>query len=263
MSFLEHGLNAAAYMMGAATQNESVYRAYLRLRGARQPTLPKWDCMNRALRSKGEVAAAVAEAERIGLFRYYMDVEKTWDSLSALSYLLRKTDGSAKVLDAGSSLYSVILPWLSLYGYRRLVGMNLSFPGEIDHGPIAYVKGDITRSKLHDQEFGAITCLSVLEHVPDVSGFLHEMSRLLKSGGPLVISTDYWPERVHTSGKREFNAEFNVFDQEGIWALIRAAATNGLELTGDPDLRVETPVVKWRGFRYTFVVLAFKKATQA
>ena len=263
MSFLEHGLNAAAYMMRPATQNESVYRTYLRLRGGRQPTLPKWDYMNRALRSRGEVAAAVSEAERVGLFRYYMDVEKTWDSLSALSFLLKETDTSTKVLDAGSSLYSVILPWLSLYGYRRLVGMNLSFPGEMAHGPIAYVKGDITRSKLHDEEVGAITCLSVLEHVPNVSGFLHEMGRLLKAGGPLVISTDYWPEGVRTDGKREFNAQFNVFDLEGIGRLIHTAELCGLKLTGKPDFRVATPVVKWHGFRYTFVVLAFRKASPA
>jgi SAM-dependent methyltransferase len=262
MSFLEHGLNAAAYVMRPATQNESVYRTYLRLRGARKPSLPEWTTMNRALRSKGEVAAAVAEAERIGLFRYYMDVVKTWDSLSALSYILRATDIMAKVLDAGSSLYSVILPWLSLYGYRRLVGMNLSFPGEMAHGPISYVKGDVAKTKFTDGGFGAITCLSVVEHLPDLHGFLREMSRLLQVGGPLIISTDFWPEGVHTGGKREFNAEFNVFNQEGLRALIRAAATNGLELTGEPDLRVGRPLVKWHGFQYTFVVLAFKKVAR-
>jgi SAM-dependent methyltransferase len=218
--------------------------------------------MNRALTARGEVAAAVAEAERVGLFRYYMDVEKTWDSLSALTYLLETTDKNAKIFDAGSSLYSVILPWLYLYGYRHLVGMNLSFPGEIDHGPISYIKGDITRSKLADEEFDAVTCLSVVEHVPDVPSFLHETSRLLKTGGSLIISTDYWPKGVPTHGKREFNAQFNVFDLNGIKALIQSAGRDGLELTGEPDLHVGAPVVEWHGFQYTFVVLAFRKAAQ-
>ena len=260
MSFLEHGRNAAAYVMRPATQNESVYRTYLRFRGGKRPVRPEWRVMNRALKSRSEVAAAVAEAERAGLFRYYMDVEKTWDSLSALSYLLENTDRDAKILDAGSSLYSVILPWLYLYGYRRLVGMNLSFPGEIGHGPISYVKGDITRTKLRDGEFDGITCLSVVEHLSDVPGFLREMGRLLRPGGTLVISTDYWPGGVQTWGRREFNARFNVFDEEGIDDLVRDASVNGLEPTGRPDLRAGKPLVRWHGFSYTFMVLGFRKA---
>jgi len=263
MSFLEHGLNAAAVMIGPAMQNESVYRTYLRLRGAREPSLPKWNLMNRALKSHSEVAAAVAEAERIGLFRYYMDVEKTWDSLSALSYLLGTTDRGAKILDAGSSLYSVILPWLSLYGYRQLVGMNLSFPREMAHGPISYIKGDITKTKFSHGGFGAITCLSVVEHLSNIPSFLHEMSRLLEYGGSLVLSTDYWPEGVGLGGKRRYNAPFNVFDSREIENLIRTAGLYGLEVTREPDLRVGAPLVKWHGVRFTFVVLAFKKGIQS
>lgn len=259
MSFLERGLNAAAYMMRPATHIEGVYQTYLWLRGAKEPLPPQWSCMNRALRSSGEVGTAVEEVQRIGLFRYYMDVEKTWDSLSALSYVLENTNKDEKILDAGSSLYSVILPWLYLYGYRNLVGMNSSFPGEIDHGPIAYLKGDITKSGFNDGDFGAITCLSVVEHLPDVSSLLCEANRLLKPGGLLIVSTDYWPEGVVTKGKREFGAPFNVFDRKTLEDLIQMAGIYGLQITSPPDFRVKKPVIKWHGFRYTFVVLAFRK----
>jgi SAM-dependent methyltransferase len=188
-----------------------------------------------------------------------MDVEKTWDNLSALSYVLRTTDKTAKVFDAGSSLYSVMLPWLSLYGYRRLVGMNLSFPGDILHGPIAYLKGDITKTNLRGGQFDAITSLSVLEHVVNLSVYLREMSRLLKVGGSLIVSTDYWPESLKTKGKRAYYTGITVFDQAGIKDLIQTARLNGLEVTGEPDLHVKAPVVKWQGLRFTFIVLAFRK----
>jgi SAM-dependent methyltransferase len=245
--------------MRPATRNESFYRTYLKLRGARPPSKPVWTSMNTVLRSREEVGAAIAEAKRAGLFPYYMDVEKTWDSLSALAYILRTTDENASILDAGSSLFSVILPWLYLYRYRKLMGINLSFPGEIGHGSISYVRADVTKSKLRDGEFDAITCLSVVEHVPNLSGFIREMSRLLKPGGPLILSTDYWPVKVRTEGRREFNAPVNVFDEQSLAGLIQIAREDGLELTGEPDLAVGTPVVKWHGLRYTFVVLAFTK----
>lgn len=260
MSFLERGLNAAAYMIRPATQIEGVYQTYLWLRGAKEPLPPQWTCMNRVLRSPGEVGAAVEEVQRIGLFRYYMDVEKTWDSLSALSYLLKDTNKDEQILDAGSSLYSVMLPWLYLYGYRRLVGMNMSFPGDMDHGPITYVKGDITRSRFDDGAFGAITCLSVVEHVPDLTRLLREASRLLKPGAPLIVSTDYWPDRIMTKGRREFNAPFSVFDKSGLMDLIQTAGIYGLKITSSPDLIVKKPVIRWHGLRYTFVVLAFRKS---
>jgi SAM-dependent methyltransferase len=140
--------------------------------------------------------------------------------------------------------------------------MNLSFPREMAHGPISYVKGDITKTKFGHGEFGAITCLSVIEHLPNVASFLREMSRLLEAGGSLVLSTDYWPERVGSGEKRAFNAPFNVFNSQGIENLIRTAEHYGLEATGEPDLRVGAPLVKWHGVRFTFVVLAFKKVIQ-
>jgi SAM-dependent methyltransferase len=260
---LERGLNVVTYVLRPVAKNESLFWKYLRLRGAREPTMPRWTVMNKALESKGEVGASVAEAERIGLFRFLMDVEKTWDNLSALSYLLRTTDKTSKVFDAGSSLYSVILPWLSLYGYRRLVGMNLSFPGDILHGPIAYLKGDITKTNMRGGQFDAITSLSVLEHVNSLSAYLREMSRLLKVGGSLIISTDYWPVNPTKQKKRAYYVAITIFDQPGIRNLIQTARLNGLEITGEPDLRVKAPVVKWQGLHFTFIVLAFRKVAQA
>ena len=38
-------------------------------------------------------------------------------------------------------------------------------------------------------EFDAVICLEVVEHVPDVTAFVKEVSQLVRPGGALVLST--------------------------------------------------------------------------
>ena len=45
---------------------------------------------------------------------------KNWDSLAALELILKNTDPRASIFDAGGERYSMILPWLALYGYRAI-----------------------------------------------------------------------------------------------------------------------------------------------
>jgi hypothetical protein len=60
---------------------------------------------------------------------------------------LERAPRSARILDGGAAFFSVLLPWLFLYGYRRLVGVNLSFEKLLRLGPIRYEYGDITRMR--------------------------------------------------------------------------------------------------------------------
>lgn len=93
------------------------------------------------------------------------------------------------MLDAGAEMYSCILPWLCLYKFRRVEGINLVFKGVTRRGPITYKYGDITHTEYDTATFDAITCLSVVEHGVDLNTYFREMSRILKPGGILITST--------------------------------------------------------------------------
>ncbi len=50
---------------------------------------------------------------------------------------------------------------------------------------------DITNSKFSTESFGAITCISTIEHIEDYHSALGEMVRILKRNGMLILSFPY------------------------------------------------------------------------
>jgi SAM-dependent methyltransferase len=57
---------------------------------------------------------------------------------------------------------------------------------------VRYLRGDLTRLPLQSGVFDAVTCVSVLEHLPHAARLagLREMTRLLRPGGRLVLTYD-------------------------------------------------------------------------
>ena len=121
---------------------------------------------------------------------------KNWDSLAALDLILRTTDTRSRIFDAGGEWYSMILPWLCLYGYKNLTAGNLVFDKKIRRGTIVYEHSDITRTKFSNGYFDAITCLSVIEHGVDLNAYFKEMSRIIRRGGILITSTAITTRRL-------------------------------------------------------------------
>jgi len=95
-------------------------------RAMRRPARPNALWHNAVLQTERERDFAMDQIRSLGL-PMMQDRAKNWDSLAALDCILSNTTRHARVLDAGAELYSVILPWLFLYGYRRLQGINLVF----------------------------------------------------------------------------------------------------------------------------------------
>jgi SAM-dependent methyltransferase len=236
-------------------------RRHLRAQGASDaPLRPAVDWINTALASEAQVEEALREVRRCGL-PPHKDRPKSWDALAALRVILERTGPDAAVLEAGATLYSVILPWLFLYGYRDLRGIDLVFDAPVRRGPIRYEPGDLTRTAYPDGRFDAIACLSVIEHGVDPDAYFREASRLLKPGGVLVTSTDYWEDPVDTGGQEAFGVPIRIFTRPEVEDLLKRAEAHGLEPTGPVDLACQERAVAWPtyGLRYTFLCFALTK----
>ncbi len=229
-----------------------------RANDARSPIgRPSAPWCNAVLMSKADADAAVEQLTRLRL-PAMQDHPKNWDSLAALDLVLNKTDRNARILDAGSETYSMILPWLTMYGYRNLRGCNLVFDKPSRMGPIRYEHGDITATAYADATFDAVTCLSVVEHGVNMEAYFREMARIVKPNGLLVTSTDYFETPVETFGRRAYGVPIRIFDRAAILDALATAKRHGFELLSPIDLTSREKVVHWaqHDLSYTFVIFS-------
>ncbi len=245
---------------------DPLYKIYLKLKfGAGRLTgNPGPHIANGTLKSRAEWQKVYENARRLQV-PLHRGAEKNWDHLAAVSTILAGTSTSACILDAGGEFYSNVLPALFLYGYRHLYGINLSFNDPARRGPIRYLPGDITRAPFPDSFFDAITCLSVIEHGVPLESYVREMHRLLKPGGLLITSTDYYPTPIDTGGVSAHGAPVRIFSKPEILSLLSLAANIGLKPTGDLDLECTEKPVRWDayGLEYTFVIFTLQKESKA
>lgn len=245
-----------------ALRSDAAYRLYLRLKfGTRKlPAAPKLPLPNRTLKSRKEWEHVLAEAKKARLPLHRCG-EKNWDHLAAVSAILAETTSAARVLDAGAEFYSNVLPTLYAYGYRNLYGVNLAFTRESRRGPIRYMPGDITRLPFEDGYFDAASSMSVIEHGVPLAAWLREMYRVLKPGGLLIASTDYYPTAINTAGKTAYGAPIKIFTRAEIETVVRLAESLGFKRTGELDLDCEEKPVQWQqyGLEYSFVIFTLRK----
>lgn len=223
---------------------------------------PQASWHNSVLKTRQERDKAIEQVTNLEL-PLVSDAPKNWDSLAALDCVLANTTKRACVLDAGAEMYSRILPWLCLYGYRRLTGINLVFKEQKRVGPITYAYGDVTRTDFGGETFDAITCLSVVEHGVDLEAYFRSMSRILKPNGVLITSTDYWEGPIDTEGRQVYGVPVHVFTRQEILHAIQLAERSGLILTGPIDLTCNEKVVHWKevDLDYTFLVFTLRKVS--
>jgi hypothetical protein len=238
------------------------YRSYLKATfGAvqllRPPTAP-WE--NGVLQTRAEWERALQQVHDLRLPAHFQPA-KNWDGLGAIDCILRRTGPDAWILDAGTELYSVFLPSLSLYGYLNLTGINLVFEDDIRMGPIRYGHGDIVSTKFADGTFDAVACLSVIEHGVDLDAYFKEMARLLKPGGVLVTSTDYFETPIDTKGMMDFGVPVHIFCREEIRDATKIAKIYDLYLTSPLDLSCSEKPVRWEelDLEYTFLIFTLEK----
>jgi len=246
----------------AVLRSEIAYRLYLRLKfgAGGLSAIPDDRLPNGTLQSSAEWKEAFERAKRLHV-PLHRGEEKNWDHLAAVFAILSHTPPSARILDAGAEFYSNVLPALFVYGYRNLYGINLSFTDPARRGPIRYLPGDITQSPFPGEYFDAVTCMSVIEHGVPVEKYFREMHRILKPGGLLVTSTDYYPTAIDTHGQAAHRTAIKIFSKLEIQEALRLAMEIGFELTGAVDLECNAKPIRWAQFdlEYSFVIFTLRK----
>jgi SAM-dependent methyltransferase len=251
-------------------RNEALYRLTLKWKyGAdRVPTPPRDSKRkdlfpNGVLQSPAEWQEATRKGKELHL-PLHRAQEKNWDHLAAVNAIVNATPASAYIFDAGAELYSNVLPALFVCGYSHLYGMNLAFTSEARRGPIRYLPGDITKTGFADAFFDAITCMSVIEHGVPLEPFFREMFRLLKPGGILITSTDYYSEPVDTKNQVAYDCLLKIFSRREAEEMIALARTCGFETTGEIDLESCGRPIRWEIYDvdYTFLIFTLRKPRQ-
>lgn len=231
------------------------------------------------LKHKGEIAAAREEMRRRGfdcatpllgkiLRRARLlggvdvgDRAKSWDVLRTVDFIGSRLPKDAPVLDIGAHQCEV-LPALHRLGYTHLTGSDLN--PRIVLMPYAdvvrYLRCDFQDLPVEDGTFAAVTAISVIEHGFDGPRLLREMSRVLKPGGYFLASVDYWPDKIDTSGVREYGMDWRIFSEEELRAFLHQAAGHGLSPAGEADFGARDRVVTWNGRSYTFAWFALRKS---
>lgn len=231
-----------------------------RLEDARR-IVPLPDPQGGALASHDEVVAAERTARALRLRYLYDDPFKVWDGVRMFSFLVHRLAADAAILDFGSGPHSNVLRWLELYGFRQLKAVDVIFSRSIRRGAIEYSGDDVHRTHFPDGSFDAAIAQSVLEHGVNTGRFFDEARRVLAPRGYLLISTDFWPEKVDTGDARMYGSAWTIFSEDEIRRVFQDAETAGFRLAGDVDLRVGKPLLDVLGKRYTFLFFGLQRET--
>ncbi len=221
--------------------------------------LQNWDEIGRAVIGLGEM-----DIPRHG------SLEKCWD-FEILTGLVADMPRNIDIVDMGcSGLHTLRL--LHHLGFQNLYGVDLC-PTLLDRAkqlklmlrekrltsPFKVKRGDMTRTSFTTGRFDLATCISVLEHGVNRQAFIKEAARILKPGGMLMVTADYWQDRVDMGGiGQEFNLPWTILSREDIESLIRLGQENGLHLKNKMDIPAcDQRCIIWQKKRFTFIALVF------
>lgn len=222
---------------------------------------------NQTLKHRSEVEDAILSLKGLGLQPHPTSWEKNWDLAKAVGFITSNVEREAPILDAGAR-WSPVLERLEKLGYGSLLACDIkrswrdSLRRMRTRSRVRFAVADLTATPYERSSFGAVTCLSVIEHGVDPQAYVSEMSRIIRPGGFLITSTDYWCSPIHTDGIFPYGPQFGemrVFGPRDIEELVEVALDYNFELTERLDLGCDQPVVYWRRvdrrFTFTFFVL--------
>ena len=203
--------------------------------------------------------------------------QKNWDLFHMLKIIEDNVGKSDCILDVGANGCPV-LEALFNRGYKDLYGIDLRFGfrekfkrvvmAALHHrdfrifygySPIKLINGNLCKTSFPENKFGAITSLSVVEHGIKWDDYFKEMSRILKPGGYLLTSTDYWKEKINTDGIFACGAPMKIFIPQEIVEGLSIAFKNGFKKIATVIPECNQPCVTFEKVRYTFLLFVLQK----
>lgn len=194
---------------------------------------------------------------------YYLHPSKRWEYPWALEQA-NLGEGNI-VLDAGCGR-SVFPLYLAGRGHTVYACDLEPPPPSIrpDRNNLHYAAADLAGLPWPDAMFDTVFLISVLEHLPleQMPRALDEVRRVLRPGGRLLFTTDYYRDaaaRLRYEGPDlDFEVDWNFFDRRRLDEIVLSHP--GFRLHGDLDLSVDWSVTEPRmrafhGYRYTSVGL--------
>ncbi len=103
---------------------------------------------------------------------------------------------------------------------------------------------------------------SAILHHTDFKTTAQEIHRILKKGGLLITSTDYWEHKLDMTNKIAYDNPIFIFDKKSIQNLLDKAYNKGFRLFGSEiDLNCQDKVVHWKrfGLKFTFLIFCLQK----
>lgn len=194
------------------------------------------------------------------------ELNKSWDVRLTLDLLEQRLLHDEAILDLGA--FASEMPCvLHRAGFRSLCGIDLN--PRIRAMPFGHAidwrVGDAMATRLRAGSFSAVVAISMLEHGFAPGRLLSEVTRLLRPGGLFVGSTDYWHEKIDTTGVSMFGVDWRIFSRDEVVALVEEARSHGLELLGEfrdarsLDLSCRDAPIDCGRRLYTFLWFAFQK----
>lgn len=172
----------------------------------------------------------------------YLHPSKRWEYPWALEQA--RLGPRQKILDAGSG--ASIFPIYLAHRGHQVTAVDLQVArrlGKSTGVSVDYVEADVVALPFGDGVFDGIFCISVIEHLPEeaIAKALEELRRVLRPGGRLLLTTDYYhdadAEIWYEGPDRRFRVDWGVFDEARLRRCILDAP--GWRVDGDVDLKVD------------------------
>ena len=223
------------------------------------------------LRDWLEVGEAITLLSRSAL-PLHPTPQKNWDH-ALLTSIVAGLPTSARIIDLGcGDGYTLML--LQALGFTDITGIDLILNKRLRIRqaremwrrstlkiPFKLYRADLTDTRLPHGSFDAAVSISTIEHGVDLPAFAAEASRLLKPGGVLFMTTDYWEDSIEVGeSSTPFGLPWRVFDRAALEQLLLIASAVGLKLIGDGRIPGCTKrTVVWNSVEYTFVAIGLRK----
>ena len=200
--------------------------------------------------------------------------EKDWD-LFHLQSVSSSLDRGARIVDLGcSGAYSLKLLWAMGFEDLHGVDLHIDIQGRCSQlvrmwrsrtfkRPFKLYRQDLTNTRFAADSFDLALCVSVIEHGVNFEKFLRESNRILKTGGILFVSADYWQEPIDVSDvSKQFGQEWKILCRKDIEDFLELAGRYGFELCEESAIpSCGNRCLVWQKKEFTAIVIVLRKVS--